>query len=103
MSKRLLGVAITTLLALALVAGPAVAVEEGGPVHRELPSIEEVGTQSELSREFFPDEWEAPTVFPWFAWPLLGLAGFLALYVLVVYLFFQPRFAAERKQKAKRR
>jgi hypothetical protein len=103
MSKRLLGVVFTALLALAVFAGPAAAVEEGAPEAHELPSLDEVGTQSEIAQEFFPDAWEAPTVFPWFALPLLIGAGLLALYVLVVYLFFQPRFAEERRAKSKKR
>ena len=101
MSKRLLGVVLLAVLAVAGLAGPAAAVEEeGGPVHHELPSIDEVGSQSDTAKEFFPDTYEPPSVFPWFGWPLLILGLGTALWVLMAYLFFQPRFVQERKAKA---
>lgn len=106
MSKRLLGVFLLAVLAFAGLAGSAAAVEEGGdhgPVHHELPSIEEVGSQSDTAKEFFPDDYEQPTVFPWFGWPLMIGALALALWLLLSYLVFQPRFAAERKAKAARK
>ncbi|HWH32746.1 MAG TPA: hypothetical protein VNU01_08745 [Egibacteraceae bacterium] len=105
MSKRLLGVVLLAVLAVAGLAGPVAAVEEGdhGPVRHELPSIDEVGSQSDTAREFFPPEYEQPPVFPWFGWPLLIGGLVLTLWVMLSYLVFQPRFAKERKAKAARK
>ena len=106
MSKRLLGVVLLAVLAFAGLTGQAAAVEEEGghgPVHHELPSIEEVGSQSETAKEFFPDTYEQPPVFPWFGYPLLIGAFALTIWVLLAYLVFQPRFVQERKAKAARK
>lgn len=102
MSKRLLGAVLLAVLAFAGLAAPAVATEEehGGPSHAELPKFEELGTQSDTAKEFFPEPPEEPTVFPWFGWPLMIGALLLSLWVLLSYLVFQPRFDKERKAKA---
>lgn len=103
MFKRLLGGVFVAVLAMAMLAGPAAAVEEEhGPVQHELPSIDEVGTQSDTAKEFFPDTYEEPPVFPWFGYPLLAGAGLLCIWVLLSYLVFQPRFASERRGKQRR-
>lgn len=106
MSKRLLGVVLLAVLAVAGLAGQAAAVEEEGghgPVIHELPGIDEVGSQSDTAKEFFPDAYEPPPVFPWFGWPLLILGLGTAIWVLLSYLVFQPRFVQERKAKAARK
>lgn len=101
MSKRLLGAVLLAVLVFTALAGPAVATEEhGGPVHEELPKFEELGTQSDTAKEFFPEPPEEPSVFPWFGWPLMIGALLLSLWVLLSYLVFQPRFDKERKAKA---
>lgn len=103
MSKRLFGVVLSAVLAIAVLAGPAAATEAGGPVRHELPSLEEVGSQSDTAKEFFPDTYEEPSVFPWFGYPLLIGGLLLTVWVLLSYLVFQPRFADERKAKAARK
>lgn len=103
MLKRLLGAVFLAVFTVSTLAGIAAAVEEGtGPVQHELPEIDEVGTQSETAREYFPDEYESPTVFPWFGYALLIGAGLLTVWVLLSYLVFQPRFAGERQAKQRR-
>lgn len=103
MSKRLLGAVLLAVLSIVGLIGPAAATEEhGGPVHAELPKFDELGTQSDTAREFFPEAPEEPAVFPWFGWPLMVGALVTSLWVLLSYLVFQPRFAQERKAKAAR-
>lgn len=103
---RLLGLALLVLLVWGTaLAGPALAVEgEGGPpeVH-ERPDLEEVGTQSETAREFFPDPYEAPSVYQYFIWPLLLIGGVVVLLVLILYLVWQPAFADERRKRREKR
>jgi hypothetical protein len=104
MSKRLFGVALlAALTALLCVGGPAWAVEEDeAPEHRELPDFSEIGTRSETAGEFYPEPYEAPSVFPKLAIPLLVAGGVIVAVTLLLYLLWQPRFAEERRS-AKRR
>jgi hypothetical protein len=105
MSKRLSSVALVALLMCAAVlAAPALAVEEAGePAQQELPSIEEVGTQSETSQGFFPEEFESPSALTPVLWSLLIGGIVVVLIALALYLLWQPRFAEERRQKRSRR
>jgi hypothetical protein len=116
MIKRLFGAA---LLALALVASvvPAVALavedtapQEGEPlegatpegeVEEEAPSIGEIGTDVARS-EFFPEEYVSPTWFQWVLYPTLAIGVVMALGLLLYYLFRQPDFARERREKSRR-
>lgn len=105
MLRRLLGVALLVTVLTGLVAVPAVAVEEdeegGAAAHGPLPGIDEIGTQSEISRQFFPEESEEAPFTPALVYPLL-IVGFLVVFlVLVLYLRWQPRFANE--DQARRR
>lgn len=102
MSKRLLAL-LVALLGLFLIGGPAWAVEEGeDPEHRELPSIEEVGSRSETALEYYPEPYEAPSVFPKMAIPLLVAGGVILSVWLLLYLVWQPRFAEERRSGKRR-
>lgn len=112
MSKRLTGVSLLALLLLSLMALPALGVEDlpedpgAGSVEEEeepLPDIDSIGTQNETSRQFFPDAYEEPSVFPPMVYGLLVIGGIIALVLLVMYLLWQPRFAQERQKKAKGR
>lgn len=104
MSKRLLGVVLLAVLSVAGLVGPAAATEEhSGPVRHVLPKLNEVGSQSDTAKEFFPEAPEQPPVFKWFGWPLMVGAVVTSLFVLLSYLVFQPRFAQERKAKAARK
>lgn len=101
--KRIACALLFAALALiGVVAAPALAVEEGDPAQHEAPTIEEVGTQSETAREFFPEAYEAPPVFDYFLWILGGAALLVTIAVLLLYLVWQPRFAEERRTKRRR-
>lgn len=98
MLARLVGVAsIVAMLMVGLLAGAAMAVEEGGGGHGPLPELEEVGSQSEISREYFPEPAEEPVFAPFLVWPLLALGIVVVLAVLVLYLKWQPGFEEQRK------
>lgn len=105
MPKRLLGVLLVALFALA-VAAPALAVEaddeELDVEHEELPSYEEVGSGSEISQQFRPEPYEPPSLFRSLLYPLLIIAGVAVIVVLALYLLWQPRFAEEREAKKRR-
>lgn len=95
---------VLALSALSAVAAPAFAVEEeGAPSGQQMPGIDEVGTQSDTAREFFPEVYEPPSVYDYFIWPLLILGVVIVLGVLLLYLLWQPAFAHERRTKRRRR
>lgn len=108
MGKRTLGVvAAVMLVGGLLLASPAFAVEadedvEEAPGETELPSMDEVGTQSERAREFIPEMYEQPSLFPFMIYPLMILGGLVIVVVLVLYLRWQPHFAEERREKSRR-
>lgn len=92
MRSRLLGVAALVLLLLGALAGPASAVEAEDGGHAELPSLEEVGSQSEIAREFFPEAAEEQPFTPWLVYPLLAAAIIAVLVFMFLYLKWQPTF-----------
>ncbi|MGH8903460.1 MAG: hypothetical protein ACRDYA_17750 [Egibacteraceae bacterium] len=108
MAKRLLGVAL--LLALLLcVPGPvgiATAAEpepdEGAGEHSPLPSIDEIGSRSDIAKQYLPEPYEEPTWFQWALFPLLIVGVLATLMVLLAYLVWQPKFANEQKTKRRR-
>lgn len=105
MLARLLSAAtVAALLVVGLLAGAALAVEaegeEGG--HQPLPPLEEVGTQNEVSQEFFPEEAEEPVFAPFLAYPLLVVGILAALFILIMYLRWQPKFTEERQKSTRR-
>lgn len=94
MTIRRLGVcSVAALLLLALPGLPAGAVEDGA--HEELPSIDEVGTQSETAREFFPPAAEEQPFTEALVFPLMILAFLAVLVIGVLYLKWQPEFERE--------
>jgi hypothetical protein len=105
MLARLVGVAsIVAMLTVGLLAGAALAVEEeGGADHGPLPTLEELGTQSETSQRFFPEPAEEPVFAPFLIWPLLAVGLIAALVVLTLYLKWQPGFEDERRKASTRR
>jgi hypothetical protein len=74
-------VALAALLLLATLAAPALGVDEEEEVpphqdpHHELPSIDEVGTQSETAREFFPEPAEEQPFTEALVFPLMVRVG----------------------------
>jgi hypothetical protein len=96
MPKRLVGVLLLALLLFQAV--PAYATE-GAPAEGEAPPPEysEIcNPENKAVYENCPQEYEQPTVFAAILWPLLGLAGLAAIALLLMYLWWQPRFAQER-------
>jgi hypothetical protein len=94
---------MAAVLLVGLLAGAALAVEaEGEGGHAPLPPLEEVGTQSELSQQFFPEEAEEPVFAPFLAYPLLVIGILVALFILIMYLRWQPKFARETEKSARR-
>lgn len=95
-------VALAVVLAC-LFAAPAFAIEagppsEGGPA----PSIDEIGTQNDVSSQYLPEPAEAPPFMRFFYVPLI-IGGFLIVGALLMrYLQWQPRFAEERRSKRRR-
>jgi hypothetical protein len=107
MLARLVGVGtLVALLTLGLLAMPALAVEDeegtGAGYSGPLPSIEEIGTQSEVSQRFFPEEAEEPVFAPFLTYPLLVVAVLVSLVLLMLYLKWQPTFEEERKKAGRR-
>lgn len=84
---------------------PALATEEASaPPAEERLTYEQLQQESsQRAQEFFPDAYEEPSFFQWLSLPnLLGglvIAGLL----LAAYLWWQPKFAAERREKQRRR
>jgi hypothetical protein len=105
MLARLVGVAsIVAMLMVGLLAGAAMAVEEeGGADHGPMPTLEELGTQSETSQGFFPEPAEQPVFAPFLVWPLLAVGILATLAVLAMYLKWQPGFEEERRKATARR
>lgn len=90
-----------------LFAAPAFAVEDeagaGAPSEEgHSPSIDEIGTQNEVSSQYLPEPAEAPPFMRFFYVPLI-IGGFLIVGALLLrYLQWQPRFAEERRSKRRR-
>ena len=101
MGVRLIGALLAAMIAVALAASAAVATEGEGE-HRQMPSIDEVGSGTDISREYFPEPYEEPSLFQWMVLPLLGVGVLASFAVLGVYLLWQPRFARERDTKRRR-
>jgi hypothetical protein len=107
MSKRLAGVFLVVLLGM-LGAGlaPAFAVEEGGaegPAEQEpLPGADEIGTRNDVSDQFRAEAPEQPSFFGYIVAALTAAGVLAACALLLMYLRYQPRFAAERRAKSRR-
>ena len=97
------------LALLAVLSAPAMAAEEGGAAATEAaeedhgaPSINEIGTQNEVSQQYLPEPAEPPP-FMRFLYVPLAIAGVLVIAgLLFLYLVWQPRFAEERRSKRRR-
>lgn len=102
MFRRVLAVAALLLMIVAVPTAPALAVEEdegAGADHHDLPSISEVGTQSEISKRFFPEEAEEAPFEDALIYPLMAVGVIVVLVVLALYLKWQPSFAEEERTR----
>ena len=103
-SRTSLLVALLMVL-LAALSAPALATEAGGTEPAETgpaPSIDEIGTQNEVSQEHLPDESELPLFQRWLYVPLAVAGVLIVVALLFLYLTYQPRFAEERRSKRRR-
>lgn len=94
------------LVLLVAVSAPAWAAEEGAEIAPEedhpAPSIDEIGTQNEVSQQYLPEPAEPPPFMRFLYVPLV-VAGILVIVALLaLYLTYQPRFAEERRSKRRR-
>jgi hypothetical protein len=104
-SRRALAVVLAVLALLALAAPAAFATEEQptGAAEEEAATYDELQqSSSQRAQEFFPDPYEEPSFLQWLSLPTLfgGLA--IAGILLAAYLWWQPKFAAERREKQRR-
>lgn len=100
MRLRLLGGTLLALFLVLFMIVPAVATEDGEA--EPLPSIEEVGTGTEVAEQFKPVPPDPQPFTDALLWPLMGAAFLLAFVVLVLYLRWMPRFAQERERSTRR-
>ncbi len=95
-----------TVLMLGVFAAPVMATEaEGGaPAEEEgsAPSIHEIGTQNDVSKQYLPEEAEPPPFMRFFYVPLVIVGLLMAAALLFSYLRWQPKFAEERRSKRRR-
>lgn len=98
MVPRLFGVLtlLVVLLAGAL-ALPAAAAE--GPNLRDLPPLEEVGSGSEVARQFYPEPAEEQPFTEALVYPLLAVAIIAILMIGFLYLKWQPSFGQEGSRR----
>jgi hypothetical protein len=98
MLKRLFGVlALLVVLVAGALAMPAAAADSGG--HGELPPLEEVGSQSDVARQFFPEEAEEQPFTEALVYPLLAVAIIAILVTGFLYLKWQPSFGQEGSRR----
>lgn len=105
---RLSAVLCGVLVLAAIATAPARAVEEvapaegaeAGAAEEEPLTYEELQAQSsQRAQEFFPDPYEEPSFFQWISIPVLIVGVLIALAMLGAYLWWQPKFAAERRER----
>lgn len=107
-ASRLAIVLAASLVAL-FFAAPALAADAGAeaeaPTEQEqgpAPSIDEIGTQNEVSSQYLPEPAEQPPFMRFLNWPLMVVGLLVALIMLLLYLLWQPRFAEERRSRRRR-
>lgn len=104
---RVIGMLLIALAIVAFGAPDAHAVEEATPApgaaEEERLTFEELqSSSSQRAQEFFPDAYEEPSFFQWISIPVLITGLIMALLLLAAYLWWQPKFAAERREKQRR-
>jgi hypothetical protein len=106
-ARRVTVALVLALLSLLTLAGgpvgSAFATDEGAPAQQQpLPTIDQVGSQTDIAREHLPEEYVEPGWFQWVYFPLLIVAIVAIAVVLFAYLAWQPKFADEQKKKRRR-
>lgn len=106
-ARRRRALVLLTLVLTVLIGAPASATEEtataapGG--EEEQVTFEELQrNSSQRAQEFFPEEYVEPSFFQWISIPVLIAGLVIAILLLFAYLWWQPKFAAERRQRQRR-
>jgi hypothetical protein len=102
--RRMLALMLVVLALLAVSTPAARATEEAtAPAGEERLTYEELQRDSsQRAQEFFPEPYEEPSFFQWISLPVLLGGLVIAGLLLFAYLWWQPRFAAERREKQRR-
>jgi hypothetical protein len=104
--RHLAGIALLLAMLVSVLAGltgTAAAVEGEGVEQQEpLPTLDKVGSQSDIAREYLPEPYEEPSWFQWLLFPLLIIGIIATVVVLFAYLVWQPKFAYEQRTKRRR-
>jgi hypothetical protein len=105
---RGLALLLVALVIVAAAAPSVSAVEEATPAagaeaEAEHLTYEELrNSSSQRAQEFFPEAYEEPSFFQWISIPVLLGGLVIAVLLLGAYLWWQPKFAAERREKQRR-
>jgi hypothetical protein len=102
--RRLLAL-VVAVLALAAVSAPAARATEEAPTPAEEERLTYEQLQqdsSQRAQEYFPDAYEEPSFFQWILVPVTLGGLVIAAALLFAYLWWQPKFAAERREKQRR-
>lgn len=112
-ARRVVATVLTIVVVLAIVlvatapAATATAEEdaaaEGGAAEGEELTIDQLRQErSDRAQEFFPEQYEEPSFFRWLELPMVLIGLVMASLLLGAYLWWQPRFARERRTKQRR-
>jgi hypothetical protein len=103
---RTLAVMLVLLALIATTAPRALAVAEATPAagaEQERLTYEQLrDSSSQRAQEFFPEEYEEPSFFQWMSIPVTVAGLAIAVALVGAYLWWQPKFAAERREKERR-
>jgi hypothetical protein len=109
MARRLLGAMLLLALLFSATLGPVGIVtaaepeeSEGASQQAPLPSIDEIGSRTDIAKQYLPEPYQEPSWFQWALFPLLIVGILVTLTVLFAYLVWQPKFASEQKKKRRR-
>ncbi|HSJ45975.1 MAG TPA: hypothetical protein VK923_14970 [Euzebyales bacterium] len=102
--RRLLALVLVVLAVAAVSAPAARATEEASaPADEEGLTYEQLQQgSSQQAQEFFPEAYEEPSFFQWISVPVMLGGLVIAVALLFAYLWWQPKFAAERREKQRR-
>ena len=102
--RRMLALVVAVLALVVICAPEARAIEEAtAPAEEERLTYDQLQQESsQRAQEYFPDPYEEPSFFQWISVPVMLGGLVIALLLLFAYLWWQPRFAAERREKQRR-
>lgn len=102
--RRALVLLLAVVAVLLIVAPAALATEEqaSAPADERVTYQDLERQSSDRAKEFFPDPYQEPSFFQWILVPVMVGGLIVAIALLGAYLWWQPKFAAERRQKERR-